>query len=439
MRWTRLWLLSFAVFVVPSIALGGLRELDLALGETDVIEIKSTGPLHVSRRGIVSLDWLGDDRWRLTGLKRGVVEVRSESHESHEAVLLIRVAGKFSGKGVSKGSGSLPALCGQPKIKCDDGGYTVKGVSDSWRWYRRAKAFCDSKPPCFFDVKLSRIAQKNLAADVQDYVDAEAKVRVNGEGQLVIDAPCFSAHEATILRRISRLWPKAVDRGLVLLRCVKEMQDFLVRARIFFLQEEDAASLGVHWGTNLVTGLEASRVSAFLADNQTRVVGEPVMRLSAGGRSEIQTGGEIRVLSQGNEPQEHWSPIGLSVASTIDVARGSMVEVTFEAKLRVPLESGDGPVSLQGSMLKTRVSVPLAQEILLGEVDMSSMLDRHGSVIGMRKVPIIGPIFRARDESEGQSKLYVLIQVNLATGLEGSGGLFEPMWETYQEGKKKVP
>jgi len=153
------------------------------------------------------------------------------------------------------------------------------------------------------------------------------------------------------------------------------------------------------------------RVDPMQNVRRRRIIANPVIRSTVCNDIVIRAGGEDEVLSNTEDGRivTAWKSHGLELKMKLIPFGEGKIRVPFSVSLRSP-SKGHGTYGLTD--IHSVVEMPLNEKVLGAVVDLSSSNTFEQNHQWIAKLPIIGPLFRWRDEAQANSKMYVWFEAN---------------------------
>ena len=431
------WPLWGAALVALAAETAGAAEPTIHLfpGGATELALPHDATLNVSRRGVVDLHLLGDDRWRVTALHSGVVliEARAPDAEPHEAVrYLIDVAPAAEERKRERGRNvALPEwLCAPDLIRCDSATGIVSGTAPSWGWLVQAADACQPAHGCLLQAGLDEAARASWKAALAAFAAPE-KISVSAEGFVQFGRPCAEGDGPAPERAP---FPEGlVPKSRLAERCLPAFADpgYELSARIFLVDEADARNLGFDSNVDatLAAGLHVaptataaalSRLEALASQHRATVVGEPRLRLLPGRDVTLRAGGEFQVAefrdehrgAATNDTHERvpaaasWKQTGLEMTVRAGVLQGEAAHLDFDAALRLRARTAGDPMLTVGSV-HSSFDLPLGVPQLAATLDLATDADGGTETPIFARMPLIGPLFQTSAREHARHRLVV--------------------------------
>lgn len=399
----------------------------LKVGDAFVLSLRQGQKIFISRKGYLAVHQLSPERFRLIALKKGelVVLVKDRSNRvlSQQTVIVRTRKPPAKVKPLR-----LPHDCSSPALHCDGGSPpSIRGVAKSWQQFFSLRAWCKTTG-CQFGLRLSRAARSQYEAFVRAHLVDWYDYKVLANGVLVF---CPSKAKATpnpavpnekALRNIldADMWQLPITVG----RCAKPrgLPNYLAEAVAFRLKTEEAKRVGLNLaGQPLLLDPRANiKLHAFLADNQSLIVGHPAMRLVAGEQSEFATGSEWYV-AQGEE-QGQWKQVGFTLRLKVEPHARGTVRVGYQVEITGP--RGEGARQLDRSYMASTLVTSLGSAQVVAQLNTAMTADSKREIPILNTIPILGPLLRHKVSTKSESRLFLWLRIQALSPTPSSGAGF---------------
>ncbi|MBF0443303.1 MAG: hypothetical protein HQK54_15455, partial [Oligoflexales bacterium] len=378
--------------------------------------------LKLSRRGTVSLKYTGDGVWRIAALKKGIVQIMekiSENEDGRQILVIVNSIRDSSDDIKEETPEFLKQYCGIYKdVKCDTGGYRIFGSISLWKVFFEIKKECAQLKSCIFDLSLSESGMNSLDRHWNSLLSPFYSVRINAAGKGLVMADCDRLSIQDIERFVDHLSDGAVDSEKLIVKCRSDFLegDFILRAKAFYLEDEEAQKFGLDTegirkgGMVLNNSVLSHSIKAFLNDNRSRIIGEPFLRLRSGKKGSVRSGSEIKMNIEGKAQSEIFKKIGLNLEATPTPLSETKTLVSFNMDLSHPQADYDHAV-LQSSSISGEVVLTWGVPKVVGEMDTTTEAKGSFSLPFIRKIPVIGPIFTLFKEGKARSRIFLWLMI----------------------------
>ena len=415
-----LWWISGYPFILFAVETKQ-SEIDMRAGEQEILPFFTTNSLHVSRRGIVEVQYLNDNRWRVTALRKGIVMIMEKDNAGEiKRSVLVHVASSDEPKrahdqGLFAREELNAFFCGEKGVICDEGRKLLKGESSSWHWYRQARETCRRNAPCVFAVTLSEQASRQLKDSFQALLSPWFRMESvkNGVGVALADCPDDNKDELTALA--NHLTEGAVDRGELMVLCAGKFlaRGFFLKAKVFVLSSDEAERFGLDLGETLSASSPAvlEKIFAFLKHNKARLIAEPFLKLYSGVEGTLSSGSELRIEAETVRKKEYWKKIGLAMTVKGFITGKDTLRVHYKIVLSNLHPSGDDRI-IQNSSASSLVDLAFAHPEIIGGMEAQSTHHGEQGIPYLRAVPIIGPLLRGIADGGDRNRLYIWLEAS---------------------------
>ena len=140
------------------------------------------------------------------------------------------------------------------------------------------------------------------------------------------------------------------------------------------------------------------------SQNETKIIGEPVVFVGENDGSTVKSGGEIPYEKETDTRRGHsitWKEYGMQMDAQILAVKEMQILTTIDFQLRH--RQGEGNLSL--NQIKTKAFLKLDRPSLIGTAQLSSADDNDTSVPFLASIPIVGPFFHLKKDSSSNSQL----------------------------------
>jgi hypothetical protein len=415
------------------------RQLSLRPGESATVSYPIGTDLTVSRRGIVDAFSSGDGRWQLTALRGGFVVVDAKdatTGEPRPPRLLIEVHGARDEAPTTPAipplSGPPPWVCTTPGIKCDQGAGIVRGTTDSYLWYVRARTACRESEGCLFAATLSKAGTNAWIDALQAQVGDHFGIIASAAGIPALTTYCAASGRPRRTNDADDLTDGAVTSGLLHLRCLDEddPRAFRLSVRVFLVESAAARELGIDQQINATAQAPARTIStstswsilaklkALATDHRAESIGEPVVRIHPNVPVNIVSGGEFQVFehivraAHDDEPEERaaWKQFGLTMKLMAAAVSPKVMHLAYDLSFKSRTQASD--LALTVNAIKSDVNVtPGGPPVMAGALDLKASSDDHQRVPLLSHLPILGPLFTLTGKEQSSSRLLVWLEL----------------------------
>lgn len=421
--WMSLWITMAQAEEKPDSS--GFDKVRLHVGESTLVAIPDEQLVQLSRRGVVDISAVGGGQWRVTGLKPGFVIVNFSADGSDE-----------EGSGVSqyfvevlkapKELGSLPPWACMAPVRCGTDG-VVQGSVDDPRLFFRVRAACMRMKDCYFLAVLSSIGIERWRDQLRFALPAdEIQILPDGSTRVMTRCPDGDASQAMRHKRdITQLFHDNALDGVIIPVCnhAQLSGEYRVEAKVVLVEDDhlkeagldhpwlDGTALWSQFSTPMVdSGIRSHRIAKKL-----QIIGEPVVTVSAGAPARVQSGGELPYVTISNKAEPgvgktvRWKEYGLDLKISIYPRSKDEVGIAYSFILSKPVNNGEG--GLKRHAIESRADIKIAEPTLVGSVKLNHDESQEEDIPFLRKVPIVGPIFKAVLEQQTENHLALVIKI----------------------------
>lgn len=374
-------------------------------GSTKAVRFPVDADLQVSRKGIIDLIWLSDNQWQITALRRGTVMIRGvDGNRQPVATTVVNVTSQAQQR--NDRFNYLADICRLPGLKCENQTRRLTGHIASWSDYLYAFSRCHNLKTCLFAVSLDPQGLSQLKQDWQQTLGIEITVKQLLGGQILVQLPCEFYEKQIIKTQLKTLGGQALTHGKLFLSCTPPSHSLKLAAKVFFLNQGDAEQLGVTWSN--FKSLDDAHLKAFLSKNHSRIMSDPVITVAPHLPFDIHAGGEIKVISQSDKPEEHWRSTGVSLSGKIMPLAADEYVLDFNLKISSPQEDGNRLIS---SHVNSQAKLKIGQSAVVGEINTQFSVEGSGNVPILSDIPLIWPLFSFNHQSHGQVKVILWVKI----------------------------
>ncbi|MCB9229957.1 MAG: hypothetical protein H6618_10140 [Deltaproteobacteria bacterium] len=397
------------------------EKLSLEPGASATIRGQGNGDLLVSKKGILDIFHIRDVTWKITALREGLVSIRSG--QSQWMVTVTKTHKKKA-----EDEFSIPDwICTQ--LNCDQQKRIISGQSSGRHEFIQALRWCQKHSPCLFTAQLEKTEKERLFREAEDLLRTQDASCQNSGGLRVCDIPCNTEKQELTVNKTFRQHPLTnplLKAGLIALRCRQPLAEKLwsVKAKIYFTSQHDSVLKGFDHSVNLSLRIPGdptlsaglmSRLEALLAEKHARVIGEPLIVLRQGTQGEIQSGGEIPVMSYAKNQKSHdkhihrWKSFGLKFQVRVTGSHHGKALIQYSLRFRQPTHGEKS--TFNSEKISSEISAPLAVPVLAGQTSIHSDMMSDKQRPFLATLPLVGPLFKSSSTTDGQSGLWVWVEV----------------------------
>jgi len=395
------------------------EEINLKVGENKKLKLPGVFDLHVSRRGVIDIQYLGREKWSLTALQRGfVVLYLGEKGRTDTQRIFIRSRKPKPSKKLLSENKPLPSwLCLSKGVRCRHESGLVSGSVDDYNFFFKSWYYCHERQSCFFKMQLSHRGFERLKIMLKDRYPERLLSIQRQTSYWLLEVYCSGTSADTLKKSFNSLFHKMVSRGRIIIRC-SSFNVLKVKIRIMLTEKSRSTRFGLDKGQGGSFSLLKHKQLFFdnlqdiAEDNKVQTIASPWLHILAGEKSTLSSGGEVAFFEQvQGKPQVKWKNYGLKLTIIARRSGKNKVSGQFDFQLSHP-KNGK---SAHSGMIKISLVSPFfggfSQDIVLGGVDISGSIEDQLSRPLLQKIPIIGYWLSAKSAQKNQ--LYATFILNI--------------------------
>lgn len=291
--------------------------------------------------------------------------------------------------------------------------------------YRKIALWCEKKS-IICDLSLSASGQKSLTTKLNSALPRNYYVKVREFGLATVYFPCDESKK-TDLKEKQALVKKIVKNfwNLEKLSYVcqaSSLNTFIFQAKIVVMETQEAKQLGFHADSLFSLSLadpsyhisSLHHLQNLVKNKKAHVVGEPLLFVQQNQEMQVKSGGEIPVMNSDrnkNEPADlQWKTFGLDLKVKIVPLDEQQVSLTYVISLSLPKAFG-GKYSFQSNNIQSCIKLDLGSPKQIAAITLSSKSQEHDYRTGFSKLPLIGPLFKVKENDYGLSKLFLWVAI----------------------------
>lgn len=392
---------------------------ELSVGDHREMAVRAGIKLEVSRKGIVDLAVVSDEKIQITALRGGYVWIKGVDENGK----LTQGWSIHVSEDVSRGRDEVPPpwACNSGGVQCDVANQRVSGIARSLEVFRELRE-SSKNLGWLFEVKLDAAAAEAYRGHLQSVVGPRLVVKSDGS-KFTVEGNCDSKSEGSSGTLRQRLGAE-LGNDLVELKCSERERDqFRLRAKLRLVEDNLASRSGIsppsEWKFSDSAKEDIKGLNDVRQTSNDQIVGQPTLRLVTGVKTTATSGGEIFIPANDDRSEKAgiWRETGLKLQITLQEIRGQMAWLDYTVSLRQPADNVSSPMSLHA--VEGTIPLQLAMAKLVAVIDFQS---NSGGVRGshlLSMVPIIGPLLRIDSSAKAKSLLQVWFL--LEKGLDGEG------------------
>lgn len=421
------------LFFINNIGAQNLNEgkVRINVGQSFIAEFIEGADIVVSKKGIVDIQYIGQGKWKITGMKAGFIIVEAQDLEvDYKKRIFVEV---INPKSLSKKElyqhylhSNIREICKNPTIECADN--VISGYTESFMIWIKARKFCAKSFDCIFLLKLSEKAQQQLLNMLKASLGDMFEPKISQFGNPIVMASCDKQENITYLTQIAdNLTSGFISFANIPIMCsyTANPEMLILKSKIILMQFENSYDLGL--STNFNSPLEISsditkqnlifKLHSAHNNKNIKVIGEPSILLTVGKEGYVHSGSEIQVMyhtDKGDTSKyEGWKKSGIELKAKIENIIYDKYILNYELSIKHKNNSSfiDNQSSFNVSSISSVVNLKLNQPIIVGGADILSEDDSFSSNLSFKDIPIIGPLFKLNSKYRLKSKLYVYLNL----------------------------
>lgn len=427
-RWSKVGILLFYCIIGLRVAeavpeTSQFESLQLEVGQTLSRHFTGAKTLQLSRKGLLDLVFLGEQKWQLTALKPGfVILTVLQSQETVGARLHIEIVPKPKSK--TETQTQWLSLCEGARLTCGGETGVISGSTDSFLHHWNLQAICREEKTCLYGGHLSEKGLQGWKTYVAQELQAPFSYEISPSGSLQFTFDCLSQQEwqqkkSMVQHLLEQQFP-FLPPPLVLCRSWDSHLYYRLTFKALLMEKATAKELGFENKIKArvfpLTATYETRFHDFIHDRKVQVLAEPMIRLNAGITARAQSGGEFPILvrktqSEGQDIVEPtWKEHGIKLEVTALPFSQNRAILRYDFSLKNP--TSEGANHMQTQRLTSELDVKIGVPFIAGQIDFASDGTRNQSVSLLRSIPIIGPFFKMDFFDKAQTHLYLWLRLD---------------------------
>ncbi len=401
-----------------------MSRMELTVGSTRELTRPTSSDVQVSRRGVVDVTIVNDERLRVAALRPGLVVL---TYVAVDGVALNKILVQVHPQPEVGARSSLPAsLCGLSGLQCLHQEGLIRGVIASWTTLQRLGRLCQQlQSTCRLDIELSSEILERLRAEVTAALPQRLVVAKMSPRALVLLTACGQRDVESTAARLDALFDGLHAAGVLQLICKDEWDPtpgYLVRARIMAVEMNSTQEWGIQ--PLLRSPTPAPLASTFQtillwqpraksAQRKTQILGEPMLAAREGYEVEVLSGGEFKVSVPTNgtdETRSMWKGYGVSFKLKVD--RLNHQQIKLKTQMQASDRLNGESEALQVNNLSSELITCLDCVKLVGTLDVKSDMTAAAGLPWLSQLPILGAWLRRNDIAVTRSRLYVWAHIS---------------------------
>jgi hypothetical protein len=314
-------------------------------------------------------------------------------------------------------------LCQQPEIKCSLNGRLIEGTTSSFKVRDAATLEC-RRGKCNNQIKLTPEARTKLIDYYQDLFGSHFQYEVDHNGHLTVFANILNPKECSSTEtHLNHKSSFAVRKGLVSFICSSSSStnNYRIESIIYLVTQNKDHSYGSEILQNLGQIISpnslnelVSKLSNQQENEHLTIIGNPSTTLMAGQSSKIVSGGEFAQLVAHSDPnqknQQVWKSYGLEILIQLKSVFAQRAQVHYDYTLKgSPQQRSSTRLSIH--KIQSSATLPLDQPMILGNIQMQAENSESKDFLLFNDIPIIGPLFSAKQHHKSQNQLVVIARI----------------------------
>ena len=401
------------------------KQITLFVGQPKTIELNTLEDINLSRRGLINLSFLGNKKWRLTGLKPGFVILSYMTLTSeYEKQLFITIK-----KESSKKEQIFPDwLCLHDGVLCLHEEHTLKGKVNDPQLFYAAKKICQKLNTCLFKLNLTTQGINALTSKIESSFPPFYQLRVNQRGLIQINITCRS--DVTENNKRLKLLKQASkqmhldEHVIIICNNLSQPKVFKLRVKVFLM--ETAAAKKIGFDSLLSYQLSAkhplqnvnfsSQFTPNISQHRLEIIGEPILMMMDGTPAHIQSGGELPFIQSKQSKSQHfktlhaWKKYGLDLKLTLYERPSDKAWLDYQLTLKTPSKN-TAKQRLHSQRLQSMIELIKDKATIAGAVHYLSRINKETSLPFLNKLPIIAPLSRMFLTEKTKMSLFLLFEL----------------------------
>ncbi len=431
-RWNKVgkWIL-FLLFSVVSllsraseeVQKNGVESVQLEVGQTLSRHFPGAKTLQLSRKGLLDLVFLGEQKWQLTALKPGfLILTVLQSQEAVSARLHIEILAKPKSK--AEVQTQWLSLCEGAHLHCEAQTGLISGRTDSFLHHWNLQALCREEKTCLYGGHLSEKGLQMWKTFLATELHSPFSYEIMPSGSLQFAFDCISQQEWQQKKSMVQLWMEQqfpfLPPPLVLCRTWQSHVYYRLTFKALLMEKAAAKELGfdnkIQAQLFPLTPTYETRFHNLVHDRKVQIVAEPMIRLNGGIMARAQSGGEFPVLvrktrGEGQDIIEPtWKEHGIKLeVIALPVSKDRAI-LRYDFSLKNPTSEGDRHMQIQ--RLTSELDIKIGVPFIVGQIDFASDGSRNQSLSLLRSIPIMGPFFKLDFFDKAQTNLYLWVRLD---------------------------
>ena len=416
--WKSIWVLFF---IFPSWMNAQEDQVQVILKVKDIypITVEPFSEIHVSRKGIVHLNKVSDQKWQLIALKPGFLIVKVEG-ESRSKIYMVEVLKEASE--TKKSKTDLPEeLCLFPEVHCDSATNIMSGSMDRFSRFQHIRDYAKNQKHLTFEGRLSRKGQQDAEKTLRGMLPTHHQITVSELGMVHISVSCTRTDEEQTKQKnhITSLLKEFVTKEHLTIECLgyHVPKHYMVRAVFFLVKEMVAKDVGLETEIAAdLTNFKLNPAQLFsslknrLNEKDVRVLAEPLIKTQSFRQTKIKTGGELPYKKAGTKHAgaTTWKQHGIVFQFDLQPVSDLRANFYYTCELTLPLLDSTGAQvsSISGEIVAENGKLEFAGALSFEHTQSGSSI-----VPILNKIPIIAPLFKEDKTDHEKSYLVLFLKI----------------------------
>lgn len=388
------------------------QHVDLEIGESYEISLPEGTGIQLSKRGVVDAQ-LVLDKIRLVGLRTGFVSLTLSKPQviGGDYKYFINVKQK-----TDKDDDAFVQAVKLAGLSISKEKFSIEGISYKYFHFYKVKKLCEEKKYCTFLALLSPSAVQEVLDYLRNILPSSYEIQALSHGPITILEDC-SEEKTDSVGKVEHLVGNKDLQKNILVSCKREWRNgyFTVYSKMIVMENSKAKELGLQ--TNFQLDSENSFVSsrlnlalhAAVNDKKAKLIGEPVIWLTEGVTAHVQSGSEILFRRRDEKKRQEdsllWKEVGLDLKVKIFPVYGNKVKLYYNFIISSMSQKNGSQIFK--NKLESEIELQLEEAAIVGGIQFKAS-DEHKKIVPyIESIPILGPFFKTRSESECDSTIFL--------------------------------
>jgi hypothetical protein len=439
-----LFLLSFVVLCTSVFCRAQAQQrVELSVGEQREFTLHQFAEVKLSRRGLLDVRVVNQEKLLLTGLRKGFLIVYLLAPESDTPVEALHVTvGPSPEESVPPAAKRLAQLSREAGLRCRDHCSIIGGETGDYEGYFQIKNLCEKYSECTFFAQLNQAGQEKWRSFLSHRLGTHYEISISAGGAATLLTTCTGSQEQALSEVKSLI--DGITNGLVtnkslvvLCRHTAQLESYYLAAKVVLVSDTTLKEWGAEAYAllNGILSVETFRrpaeayIKSLAHENEIKIVGEPIVKTSSGRLTVVSSGGEFLAAREFSgkivkEAGTLWKSYGLQLEVTPYPLADNKALLNYKLSFKQPSSSKD--YHLRGSSLDSSVVLSFAQAEIVGSITLQSLEKKEKSLPILHEIPLIGPIFRMVSNEDAQSQLFLWLRLSRDQGDGLPPGIVHP-------------